>query len=245
MTLEEQFWNPNMEEQLAPTVPKIALFREAVDKIPDVRDSIVIKTLYLLGARVSEIVTKTTPYQLKNRKSKPYGRLLTWSLQDYDFEKKKEKLLLLKSAVAKRSKKQKNDSSEQKKQIIRFKIIPLPTNPKYENWTVDILKWIQKQKDHKLGFPITGMTVQNIVKKHLRILDKRIFPHKVRHWRITHLITEYNFSPYEITSYAGWSFSSTFGAMGIKASSNLDIYAHLQWRDYVNKLFKPLEDIMS
>jgi len=119
-----------------------------------------------------------------------------------------------------------------------------PVHPTYEPWTTDLLKWVQKDQQHKLSFDITRMTVQNIVKKNLTQFFPKIHAHSLRHFRITHLINEYDFTPYQITAYTGWSLKSTFGAMRVQASSNLDIYAHLQWRDYIPKLFKPIDAVL-
>ena len=58
------------------------------------------------------------------------------------------------------------------------------------------------------------------------------------------LITNYGFSPYDLTSFTGWSIGSTFGALGIKASSNIDVYSHLSWKSYIDKLALPLNEVL-
>lgn len=121
---------------------------------------------------------------------------------------------------------------------IFFKVIALPTSPEYEPWTKDLLQYISKTGS--LTFNITRQRLWQIVKQHLSKLDSHVHPHTLRHWRISHLLENYNFDPTQITLYAGWTFRSTFGMMGINASANLDTYLHLQWKNYFPKLLRRL-----
>jgi len=225
-------------------VPQLTTFREVVDKIPSRRDEILIKSLYLCAARVSELIGKVTPYDLKHHKSQAYGKHLTWKLQNYIpenmavREKMKEgfaKALILKMPVAKRKKKsrKKEPSIED---LLVFKTIALPCNPEFEPWTIDLLKWISKKK--QLTFPITRQWAWQLVRDNLHELDPKIHTHSLRHYRITHLIEYYGFDPYEVTVYAGWTIKTTAGAMGISAGSPIDIYTHLTWRRYFPKLLR-------
>lgn len=105
-------------------------FRAAVDKIKDPRDSALIKFSYLMAARNSEILTKTSPWDFLHNASKPYGTFLKWSFEDYEVrpatEEKPavmEKVFLITSAVAKRGKTMKKQSEEttielEKKEVI-------------------------------------------------------------------------------------------------------------------------------
>jgi hypothetical protein len=125
---------------------------------------------------------------------------------------------------------------------INLKSVALPCDPKYEPWTLDLLKWI-KQKGI-LSFPCTRQTFRI----HVREAMKDVLPQKslhsiknpMRHFRISHLISYYQLEPYEITAYTGWTIAGTFRQMGIAVSSNLDAYAHLQWRQYFPRLLKPI-----
>jgi len=51
----------------------------------------------------------------------------------------------------------------------------------------------------------------------------------------------YNFDPFDVTAFAGWTYSTGFGGMGV-ASSQLDTYLHLSWQRYYPKLLKPIEE---
>lgn len=86
-------------------------FREAVNNIEDQRDSALIKTAYLLGARNSEILTKVNPVELLNNKTKPYGAFLKTKFANYEVaaatpekEAVTVKTLVVSMAVAKRGK---------------------------------------------------------------------------------------------------------------------------------------------
>lgn len=212
-------------------VPKLPVFRNTVNEILDPRDAIVIKMLYLCAARVSEIITKVSPSEIKHKKTKPYGLHLTWNLDDY----KKEKVLLVKFAVAKRIRKLRRDRKEVRALV--YKICALPCSPEYEPWTLDLLKWLEKGR--QLNFALTRQTVWKIVKKNLVVLDFSIHTHSLRHYRISHLVEHYGFDPYDITAYSGWTFKTTFGGMGM-GSGQLDTYAHIAWRKYFPKLLKKI-----
>lgn len=131
---------------------------------------------------------------------------------------------------------------------ITLKVIALPCSLRYEPWTTDIIKYMLKNKG-RLSFPITRARLWQILRKNLSDILPRKDVHNVknplRHFRISHLIEYYNMEPFELTTYAGWTAKSTFNQMGISASSNLDHYAHLRWKNYFPKLLKPLATIIA
>jgi integrase len=220
-------------------VPNVNEFREAVDGILGLRDSLLVKTMYLTAARVSEVITKALPWELKHNQSKGYGQYMRWTLQDYQEGKIKEKVLLLTMAVAKRSMRAKGHkgkvlSEKQRKKMV-YKIVALPTSQKYEPWTIDLLKYLRKRG--ALTFDITRQWVNKLVKQNLRELDPTVHSHSLRHWRITHLVSHNGFDPYDITAFSGWTFKTTFGGMGM-GSGQLDTYLHLAWRKYFPKLLR-------
>lgn len=229
-------------------VPQLTTFREVVDKIPSRRDEILIKALYLCAARVSEMIGHVTPYDLKHKKSQAYGKHLTWKLVNFipetlgtpqggrDLLKQGfEKVLLLKMPIAKRKRKSRKKEPSLEDLLV-FKQIGLPCNPKFEPWTIDLLKHISKHK--QLTFPLTRQWAWQLVKENLQQLDPKIHTHSLRHYRITHLIDYYGFDPYEVTIYAGWTIKTTAGQMGISAGAPIDIYTHLTWRRYFPKLLR-------
>lgn len=136
-------------------------------------------------------------------------------------------------ALAKRKKKTKQG---QKKML--YKMVAIPTNPTYEPWTLDILKYLQRHQA-RLNFDLTRQRIFQIVRKNLGDHFNGIHPHSLRHFRLTHLVSHYHFDPYDVTAFAGWSYSTGFGGMGV-ASSQLDTYLHLSWQKYYPKLLKPL-----
>lgn len=126
---------------------------------------------------------------------------------------------------------------------VTLKVVALPTNRQYEPWTLDALKWIQKNKG-KLSFDLTRFRLWQLLRENLSSIlpktSKTTPKNPLRHFRISHLIEYYQFDAYQVTSYVGWKIGSTFAQMGIAASPNIDAYAHLQWRLYFPKLLKPI-----
>lgn len=97
----------------------IKKFRDAVDQIKDQRDSILIKTAYLLAARNSEILTETAPWDLLHNASKPYGNFLKFGFQDFEVKPETgdksaeyEKVFVVTCAVAKRGKRLKGSKKD-------------------------------------------------------------------------------------------------------------------------------------
>lgn len=125
---------------------------------------------------------------------------------------------------------------------VTMKVVALPTSGIFEPWTEDLLGWIMKKG--KISFDLTRRRFHQILRENLSgILPKKgktTPKNPLRHFRISHLIEYYNLDAYEITSYVGWKIGSTFSAMGISASPNIDAYAHLRWKLYFPKLLKPI-----
>jgi hypothetical protein len=206
-------------------------FRYTVEQIRHRRDRVLIQLLYLTAARTSEVITKVDAYDALHHKSKAYGQHI--SLKVYDFTHKPKnnihKVLVIELATAKR---------KATRGTFVPRLIALPCHPAYEPWTVELLKW--HRDTGVLSFPISRRWVHKIVKKHLRALDPNVHPHRLRFWRLTHLVTEYAFDGHEVTAVAGWTQQTGFNRAGIQSSPQLDVYLHVQWRNYFSKLLKPI-----
>ena len=207
-------------------VPEMTEFRAAVDRIKNRRDSILIKALYLLALRVNEITTRVSPSVLK-RGVRPLGQYIDCSIRHYlDMP-----VAVFTCAVLKRKPK-----SKKRKRV--YKVVALPCDPKYEPWTIHLLRWFKEKRG--FGFPITESQVRRIVKKHLAILDPKVHPHSLRHWRASHLVWYYDFDTWELCTYMGWSYGSMFTKMAVPTGKS-DIYVHLAWKRYFPKLLRPLK----
>lgn len=55
----------------------------------------------------------------------------------------------------------------------------------------------------------------------------------------------YDFNPYQLASYFGWSLKPIFHGSGMPVSSMIDRYGGLGWKSYINQLFKPLSKFMA
>lgn len=203
-------------------VPRLKHFKRFVNGIDDKRDRLLIQILYLLAARASEVCTKTIKYDLEHKKTRPFGQHLSYEIDEHEGEK----ALVVTSGVLKRK-------SKRKKNVERLvtKAIGLPVNPKFEPWTIPILKHLEKTD--RLSFDLTRHSVWRIVKSRLVPLDDSVTTHSLRHYRLTHLRQEYGFDAMELTIYAGWTFKT-----GVQSSGQLDTYLHLDWRGYFPKLLK-------
>ena len=267
-------------------VPEIGKFRSLVDQIPFPRDRTLIEALYLTASREAELLTKTSPWDLINKSSKPYGLYLDYKIENFQVspatDKKGaviEKVLLITEAVAKRmkgNKKLKHDEELTPEQIagylpenmregylknpasvdplvvesflgeLSLKLIALPCSKVYEPWTEDLLKQISKTKT--LSFKLTRQRVWQLYRTYLspflKPRNKRNKKNPLRHFRLTHLVSAYDFNAFDLTVYSGWTLNTSAGMFGIQTSPQAGQYIHLKWRDYFAKLLKPLAEIL-
>lgn len=125
---------------------------------------------------------------------------------------------------------------------IYFKTIGLPLNPAYEPWSLEIIKYIRRQGI--LRFDVSDRQVRKIGAKYLKkLFGERFRIHDLRHLRTTHLVSLYQFDPYEVASFTGWSIRTAFGGIGIGVSPMMDIYTHLAWQRYIKKMFVPIHEL--
>ena len=217
-------------------VPDFKRMREHIDHIPKTRDRVLIKTIYLGAFRVSEITTKVSP---SDTKTHAYGKHLKWKLEDFKVNRRrKEKALLIISAKTKRN----LQTRKQKELAFIPKVIAIPVMPNYEPFTEDLLKWIKQYRT--LSFPLTRRSVHRIVKQNLRKLDPKVNPQNLRQWRLRHLVDKYQFDPYDLTIYSGWSVRHNFESEDLRGSPHPGTYFLGAWQKYFPKLLKPIRDIL-
>lgn len=271
MTILETI-QPILKEREEKYVPSLRTFREYVDEMVAhkawfKRDEILIKLLYLLGSRVSEVVTKVTPYMTAHNMTHAYGKLLRTEIgwynqrveEDGKIVVKRQPLLLIHSAIAKMKlrEEEKTETSPEAPPtpptlLVPMKVVAIPCLPTFEPWCYDLVKWINPQghKDPRLSFDMVESNVQIIVKQclsGLRDIDSKVtevHPHILRHWRVAHLRLNYHFTSLEECAYIGWSIRSQEARRGQTVSANLDTYSHLSWRDYIEKMLVPIRDVV-
>jgi hypothetical protein len=136
---------------------------------------------------------------------------------------------------------------------LHFRPVAIPCGYDYEPWSIDLLRYIQKHKT--LSFFYSRQQLRNIIQSNLKsilppvaITDKggSHNPKNVlRHWRISHLVTYYNFAPADLAAYTGWSVATAFAKAGQTGGSpNMEHYIHLVWRSYLPKLLRNIDDLM-
>jgi len=197
-------------------VPDVLTFRRAVEAVPNQRDRMRIKALYLLAARVSEVA-------FRDSDAPAYGRLMEHRVDEY----MGEPVLLTKLVTLKKR-------EQRKKGEPVFRIVALPLNPRYEPWALELLELIKEHGSLEPIFGATRWALFKTVKKWFRVRA-----HYLRHARITHLVEYYGFTGEEVTVYVGWSFKTSVGV------PMMDRYAHLSWRTYLPKLLKPLPRVRT
>ena len=204
-------------------------FREVVNHVSSMRDRNLIKLLYLTAARPSEVCTRTTPSELRNRATKPYGISMNWQLDKF---KKEKDVLLIIVALAKR-----------RQSLPSNKIIALPIHPDFEPWTLDLLKRIGRNK--KLEFDLTRVTVNKIVRENLSpLLDQEIRAKDLRQIRLVHLAKLYDFNHFDLEAVSGINVKKNL--LGVENADEKRIETLLQsaWRRYFPKLLKPINDLL-
>jgi hypothetical protein len=111
----------------------------------------------------------------------------------------------------------------------------------FEPWTLDLLRWIKLKGPLKLD--ITAKTLDTWTKWGLQKWIPDISAHKLRHYRCSHLISEYGFEFFDLLPYLGWSAKTAMATVG-HGSGQLDIYSHLSWRKYFLKLCVPINELI-
>jgi hypothetical protein len=212
-------------------IPEFRKFREVVDNIRILRNRTLIRMLYLTASRVSEIVTKTSPWERKHGQTKPFGNYLDFGFTDF----KNVKVLLIKIALSKRRGKLKAKD---------FRVVALPCKLEYEPWILDILKYIQarKMENKRPSFDLTRQRVGQIVKKELHMLGSNVNPNKLRTYRIAHLVNEYGFDQYDLMAYLGMQIrtSPKLTELGIIDTSPTSAVSR-----YFSKLLKPIHRVRN
>ena len=99
----------------------IKQFRNEVNSIDEDFDRNLVKIAYLTAARASELCNKTSPFDLLNGNSRPYGQFMEYALKDYEVSPREDptlkepiitKAFVITAAVAKRGKRIKKGTAD-------------------------------------------------------------------------------------------------------------------------------------
>lgn len=220
-------------------VPEFNRFRKVIDKIRNARDRNMFKLIYLTAARESEVCTKVT----KGDDTKAYGNFLSWQITKF---KTPKDTFIIKVAILKRKTK---DPATPK-----FRYVALPIHPSLEPWTGDLIKYMAKQRIENnvplsLSINLTRARIYQLVRDTLypkfgiKPNHEEHFCNILRHFRVTHLVSEYNFGILDLVAYCGWSVKTAAGNMGMPSGQS-NLYLHLKWRAYYPKLLIPLSKLL-
>ncbi|MEM2175196.1 MAG: tyrosine-type recombinase/integrase [Candidatus Micrarchaeia archaeon] len=110
------------------------------------------------------------------------------------------------------------NEKHKKRKIKKIPIVPVNiVERKLANYVIEYTNLFSDVKD--VMWNISHQRAWKIFKKYLKMN-----PHFLRHIRLTHLVTEYNFNEHELKMYAGWTDT--------RPSSR---YVEMRWTDILNK----------
>jgi len=173
--------------------------------------------IYLTGARVSEIV----PNKLRKWRGITLGQLINGT--DLIVESVGDKTFWVLQNIPVEKIRDRNPFTKRKNiKGIKFRNIPINLESSFD-FTEIVTNWIESEFDevnrkptpNTVLFPYTRQWVQYNLNHFMGI-----FPHYLRHLRLTHLVQDYGISDAHLQLITGWDSTTT--AMH---------YRHLNWRD--------------
>jgi hypothetical protein len=219
-------------------------FRRKVDAIPEPTVRYAVKLLYLTAGRVNELC---------GRGPAEKGSVTTWTNQKG--EKRAGRAGVTRPLCPTRERvtvEEYEDAAHGKVQALRLtlpvlkrreevvKEIALPLSGEFDPWVRQLANVIGKLEpgevllpygrrdvaDWLKGFGLTGLDLG--IKENERVLNP------LRHMRLSHLVTHYDFNEFDLLMVGGWSPRTALiaGPMGE--------YLRLAWRKYFPKLLVPL-----
>lgn len=174
---------------------------EIINGIKNPRDRALICFLYLTGARISEALQVT-----KNDIEEREGYILI------NLPTLKKYKILGKTTLPDGRKKLLTQRDIQRRVV--------PINPARDQEFLDhIIGWFQAQVN------ITLFGFKSRIRAWQILHRYDLFPHYLRHLRLTHLVTERNFTDQDLIKFTGWADSKP-----------AKYYIHLRWEDIAKKV---------
>lgn len=179
----------------------LELFRS----IDDIKVRALVVMLYLTGARIKEMlnVSKRDIKDVRG-KSGNFWVVRMMTEKKYDIV---EKIKL----------------NGDRKRFVTNKRIEYRNVPINAIRDIEFLKlawdWIHGKSKNERLFEFSRQRAWKLLKKY------DIFPHYLRHLRLTHLVSDMNFTDQELVQFTGWADSKP-----------AKIYTHLRWQDIAKKV---------
>lgn len=215
--------------------------RRRIGAIPKSNARYILMANYLLGARISELISVATPGDTTTARG---GTGNDVSIVDFEQDGISTKAVLFRLLTAKREGEP--------------RIVALPLDPKYEPWAKELADYaISKVSDSIFPFTrqIAFLYAQKTFKGLWYKIDKyylgkdengdvivepqhlkRFGLHALRHVRSSELVEVYGFDAFDLALFGGWSMRSATSRAGV--SSAMERYLSLRWQGYFRKLLK-------
>jgi hypothetical protein len=230
-----------MSDMTSVFLPDVDDVRKRIAKIPEKDMRLCLTACYLCAARVSEIVGKKSPSDVKTTARGPCGR-------DVTVDRYGMGTAFQQDAAVFRVKTAKRGGFP--------RLVALPLDAKFEPWTKSLVDYYKSHDYNESVFPFTrqlvGLKARSAfkglryyvyqyvitnkalgIKKEVPWHFRRFNVHALRHLRTTELIQTYGFNAMELSVYGGWTMR---GMLGV--GSAMERYVHLDWQQYFPKLLR-------
>ena len=179
--------------------------KNSIQQCSHLKHKALISFLYLTAARIEEVVK----YKIK-------GELIGQPINKKQIIKTEKTLTINYVRILKRR------SKESKNKTILTRSIPISLNPKHKPdkyFTTIFLEYLKNLEDEDKLWNITRQRAHQILEK------VGLFPHLLRHSRVTILVKHYDFGIPQLLKFIGWNRADTAA-----------VYTHLDVRDILQKL---------
>lgn len=107
-----------------------------------------------------------------------------------------------------------------KRKDYKLRVIPIPDNKNERELMGYIQEYIKGKDSEEQFYPYTTQTLYRDVTNSLWIR-----PHLLRHFRLSHLVSEYNFTEQQLVAITNWT-----------TSAPASVYVHVLVKDLINKM---------
>ncbi len=171
---------------------------QVINKLKKERDKNLVRLLYLTGCRINELLpVRKSQVQVQERYDKKFLMLYNIICE------KTFKRTYIDQVTRERKTIKKNINRKRPTRQIGIRC-------DLEPYAEDVIKWLNNLPEDAYLFPDERFRKNYGYKSISRVTAWRIlfsvgqYPHFIRHTRLTHLVTEFRLSPYDLQGFVGW-----------------------------------------